>query len=174
MNCTKPHSPRAQLGQAGGWRLLGEGCACSSPYPCPCQPWARPHRAWKSTKTPWGSLRGAHRTVGAQIPPPLIYVPQPILVSRAVTQKQGWFVFRLCPSCRTRSSPHVNPCKKLIIQSVFFNSVAFQWQKRSFLHYFFLTSEAKNGTGRDFMSCCFFLAHTVWEVCTELKHSCCG
>lgn len=180
MVCTEPCRVRAQLGQAGGGFLPGEGCACLT-LPLPAlgavtagtQGWNL-DPGQKIYKTTLRLLQGAHKAVGAQMtaPSPLSLVFfSPSLP--AVTQKQGWFVFRLCTSCRTQSSPHLKSSKKLIFQSVFLT----HWlsrDKRILSTLFLLHIRSKNETERDFVLFYFFPAHVVWEVSTELKDSCCG
>lgn len=78
MICTKPCGPQAQLRQPGAGLLLGEGCACSSPYPTLPLPalgtvlagtqGLKPGSSWqKIYKNTLRLHRGAHKTVGAQM-----------------------------------------------------------------------------------------------------------
>lgn len=168
--------------QAGWGRIPAWGGLCL-PYPAPaspgdCDSWdtgLKPGSSGqKIYKTTLRLPQGAHKAVGAQMaaPSPLsLLFLSPSLP--AVTQKQGWFVFKLCTSCRSQSSPHLKSSKKLIFQSVFLT----HWlsrDKRILSTLFLLHIRSKNGTERDFVLCYFFPAHVVWEVSTELKDSCCG
>lgn len=182
MICTKACSPGLSSDRLGEDCCVGRAvsAAALTQPPWPCQPWdcvswgtgpgacfLLAENLQKHPQTPSGEPTGLwqHR-----------WQSHPIfdLCSSGPPYQQWhkWFVFRLCTSCRTQSSPHLKFSKKLIFQCVFFNSLLSSDKNLSLSTLFLLDIRNKNGTGRDFILCYFFLAHVVWEVCTELKHSC--